>query len=90
MSVFTKIWGYEPNKLTADGVAKIVIDVTTLLVCILLVAYYPTTQVQDSPALQWLCTVGMVLITIYGVLPSWSRIIDGHYQHWIENKEGEE
>ncbi|MDD3961308.1 MAG: hypothetical protein PHT77_05550 [Bacteroidales bacterium] len=79
----TKIWGYEPNKLTPHGISSVLIDMLSLLVGFMFICHFPQTQAQE-PMIQYIGAAIMLGIMVLVFLPAMTRLVFGSYAHYIE------
>jgi len=88
MEIITKVWGFNPSKLTPSGVSRLFTDIVTMFICLLFIYYFPQAPASEY-MLQWLGAAGLFLIMIYRFLPSMTRVFFGNYEHYIEEESTE-
>ena len=88
MEIINKVWGFNPSKLTPSGVSRLFTDILTMVICLMFIGYFPPAPTQEY-MLQWLGAAGLLLIMIYGFLPSMTRVFFGNYEHYIDEEKEE-
>lgn len=84
--IVSKIWGFEPNKLTMSGIAAVAIDLFTLIISFMLIMCFPK-EPTSEPMIQYIGAVVLLIVVIYGFLPATMRLLYGDYSHYVEGNE---
>jgi hypothetical protein len=84
--IVSKIWGFEPNKLTPSGVSAILTDLVTLIISFMLIMCFPKEPTSES-MIQYIGAVVLLIVVIYGFLPAAMRLLYGDYSQYVNDGE---